>query len=44
MKIDDEKSPGFLNFNDLFDIVGSKDVENLREITRKISPDEPTNI
>lgn len=44
--MDDEKSPGFLNFNDLYGISSNKEVDFIRDLnsSNKIDPDDATNI
>lgn len=45
IKIDDEKTDGFLNFKELLKSATSKDVDFIRDLNKTIiSPDDPTNI
>ena len=44
IRIDNELTPGFLNFQELFDMPGSDDFRKLGAIENSISPEDPTNI
>lgn len=44
IKIDEDKTSGMMNFNDLYDLVSSKNILEIRDMQRKINPDDPTNI
>jgi fatty-acyl-CoA synthase len=44
IRIDDQPTRGMLNFSDLYDLVGSKEIAAVRDLGTHISPDDPTNI
>ena len=44
ININDNSIEGFINFKDLFDRVGSLQLNELNQIINKISPDSITNI
>ena len=44
IKVSKEKTPGMLNFHELSASVGARDISDLREVGKRISPDEPTNL
>lgn len=44
IRIDDEKTPGFFNFQRLFDMPSSKDFAALEQIENSISPEDSVNI
>ena len=44
IKIDEDKTSGMMNFNDLYDLVSNKNILEIRDMQRKINPDDPTNI
>ena len=44
IKVSKEKTPGMLNFHELSASVGVRDISDLREVGKRISPEEPTNL
>ena len=44
IRIDDHKTPGMLNFDDLFSLPSQKQVQEIRDLQSQIKPDDPTNI
>jgi len=45
IRIDDIKTPGFMNFKELYDIASEKDLQFIRDINvSEIDPNDPTNI
>ncbi|RYE27852.1 MAG: AMP-binding protein, partial [Sphingobacteriales bacterium] len=44
VRIDDEQTPGFLNFKELFDMPGADDFRKLGQIENSLSPEDAANI
>lgn len=44
IRIDDEQTPGFYNFNELFDMASGDDFQHLGEIEGNTSPEGAANI
>lgn len=44
IRIGEEKTKGFFNFNDVLKMPGSHDIKNLIKVRHNVNPDDPTNI
>lgn len=44
IRLGEQKTNGFFNFDDLLNMPGSDDIQKLHQARRKVSPDDPTSI